>query len=154
MLPLINQLDDRIQLDIATGIPSEASDLFRQLWFDRMTSLVFSKTFDMLSSETNRHLLRRVQSALSLLRVLTPVPWLIHIAFKIRPRVWVLHDWFSMIAWAENQMRDRLSQVSTHLGSSSYHHSLVFGIHPPVARFLNVTHRAVMAIHGPRTLSV
>ncbi|KAL4862756.1 hypothetical protein BDV12DRAFT_202746 [Aspergillus spectabilis] len=87
--PLISQLDARIQFDIAAGKASEATDLFKQLWFDRMAALVFSKTFNMLLNQRNRYLLDRVQRALSVLRVLTPVPWLLHIAFQLRPRVWI-----------------------------------------------------------------
>lgn len=77
-----------------------------------MGDFVFSRPFNMLSQQEWHHIVALLQRALSLLGPLSPVPWLIHIAFKLFPRVWVLRDWFRMVSWCEGQMLDQL-KVST-----------------------------------------
>ncbi|EAW15346.1 cytochrome P450 [Aspergillus clavatus NRRL 1] len=108
ILAFIDQLDHCIEKDIAAGRVSEATDLFYWLGFDRMGDFIFSRTFDMLSRQAWHHIILLLQRALSILGPLSPVPWLIHIAFKLFPRVWVLRDWFNMMTWCEAQMRKRM----------------------------------------------
>lgn len=73
-----------------------------------MGDFIFSRTFNMLSRQEWHHIILLMQRALSLLGPLSPVPWFIHIAFKLFPRVWILKDWFRMVAWCEEQMLQRL----------------------------------------------
>jgi hypothetical protein len=82
--------------------------LFYWLGFDRMGDFIFSQTFNMLSRQEWHYIIVLMQRALSLLGPLSPVPWFIHIAFKLFPRVWILKDWFRMVAWCEEQMLKRL----------------------------------------------
>ncbi|KAL4799122.1 cytochrome P450 [Aspergillus venezuelensis] len=108
ILPLLAQLDARIQSDIETGQTTNATELCKQLWFDRMGALVLGKTFDMLLSPAHHYLISHVQRALSVLGILGPVTWLLHIAFRLMPAVWILGDWVGMINWAAGVMQRRL----------------------------------------------
>lgn len=108
ILPLIDQLENCINQDIGAGKVTEATDLFYWLGFDRMGDFIFSRTFNMLSRQEWHYIVLLMQRALSLLGPLSPVPWFIHIAFKLFPRVWILKDWFRMVAWCEEQMLKRL----------------------------------------------
>lgn len=108
IIPLIDQLEHCIETDIAAGQVTEMTDLFFWLGFDRMGDFIFSRTFNMLSHQEWHHIIVLLQRALSLLGPLSPVPWMVHIAFKLFPRVWILRDWFRMVAWCEGQMLDRM----------------------------------------------
>ncbi|KAJ5899378.1 hypothetical protein N7495_004122 [Penicillium taxi] len=109
LLPLLSQLENCIDTNISVGRVTEANDIFYWLGFDRMGDFVFSRTFNMLSQQQSHHIVLLLQRALSLLGPLSPIPWFIHIAFKLCPRVWILRDWYQMVAWCESQMLDRLS---------------------------------------------
>ena len=114
ILPLLSQLERCIDQDIDSKKVTEATDLIYWLGFDRMGDFVFSQTFNMLSRQEWHHIIMLMQRALSLLGPLSPVPWFIQIAFKVFPRVWILKDWFRMVAWCEEQMLRRLEvSVST-----------------------------------------
>lgn len=76
-----------------------------------MGDFVFNKPFNMLQDQKWHHIIVLLQRALSLLGPFSAVPWLIQIGFKLMPRVWILKDWFDMVAWCEKQMHERL-QVS------------------------------------------
>ncbi|KAI2794603.1 hypothetical protein POX_a01202 [Penicillium oxalicum] len=108
ILPLLSQLERCIDQDIDSKKVTEATDLIYWLGFDRMGDFVFSQTFNMLSRQEWHHIIMLMQRALSLLGPLSPVPWFIQIAFKVFPRVWILKDWFRMVAWCEEQMLRRL----------------------------------------------
>ncbi|KAF3389296.1 hypothetical protein F1880_003834 [Penicillium rolfsii] len=108
ILPLIDQLERCIDENIVVKKVTEATDLFYWLGFDRMGDFIFSRTFNMLARQEWHHIIVLMQRALSLLGPLSPVPWFIHIAFKLFPRVWILKDWFRMVAWCEEQMLQRL----------------------------------------------
>lgn len=107
-MPLVDQLEKCIDSDILANRVTDMRDLFFWLGFDRMGDFVFSRTFNMLSRQEWHHIIILMQRALSLLGPLSPVPWMIHIAFKLFPRVWILRDWFRMVAWCERQMLERL----------------------------------------------
>lgn len=108
IIPLVDQLEKCIDSDILANRVTDMRDLFFWLGFDRMGDFVFSRTFNMLSRQEWHHIIILMQRALSLLGPLSPVPWMIHIAFKLFPRVWILRDWFRMVAWCERQMLERL----------------------------------------------
>ncbi|KAE8151233.1 cytochrome P450 [Aspergillus avenaceus] len=108
ILPIIDQLDHCIQSDIAAGQASEVTDLFYWLGFDRMGDFIFCETFDMLAKKRWNHIIVLLQRALSILGPLGPVPWLVHIAFKLLPRVWIIKDWFDMVAWCEGRLQKRM----------------------------------------------
>ncbi|KAJ5125658.1 hypothetical protein N7526_007835 [Penicillium atrosanguineum] len=108
IIPLIDQLERCIDKDMHAGKPSDMRDMFFWLGFDRMGDFIFSRTFNMLSRGEWHHIILLLQRALSLLGPLSPLPWMVHIAFKLLPRVWILRDWFRMVSWCEGQMVDRL----------------------------------------------
>lgn len=108
IIPLIDQLERCIDKDMQVGKASDMRDMFFWLGFDRMGDFIFSRTFNMLSRGEWHHIILLLQRALSLLGPLSPLPWMVHIAFKLLPRVWILRDWFRMVSWCEGQMVDRL----------------------------------------------
>lgn len=73
-----------------------------------MGDFVFNNSFGMLQSQEWHHIIILLQRALSLLGPFSPVPWLVQLGFKLLPRVWILKDWFDMVAWCEKQMRKRI----------------------------------------------
>lgn len=87
---------------------SDVTDLFYWFGFDAMGDFVFNNSFGMLQSQEWHHIIILLQRALSLLGPFSPVPWLVQLGFKLLPRVWILKDWFDMVAWCEKQMRKRI----------------------------------------------
>lgn len=112
ILSLIDELDNCIQADIRAGRISEVSDFFHWLAFDRMGKFVLGKSFNMLTHQHWHHVILRLQKALSLLGPLSPVPWLVQIAFRLMPPVWLLKDWVAMVVWCESQLKQIQVRIS------------------------------------------
>ncbi|PWY82104.1 benzoate 4-monooxygenase cytochrome P450 [Aspergillus heteromorphus CBS 117.55] len=104
----LGQLDEIIEREAQTGQICEMTDLFYWFGFDAMGDFVFNKSFDMLHDQQWHHMIVILQRALDILGPLSPVPWLIQIAFKFFPNFWVIKYWFTMKAWCEEQMRERM----------------------------------------------
>ncbi|OJJ03893.1 hypothetical protein ASPVEDRAFT_136407 [Aspergillus versicolor CBS 583.65] len=104
-LSLIKQLDNCIQADIRTGRVSELSDFVYWFSFDRMASYVLGHSFNMLLEQQWHYIIVLLQRALSILGPLSPTPWLVQLAFRLGPRVWVIHDWFTMMEWCGGQLK-------------------------------------------------
>ncbi|GFP56517.1 cytochrome P450 monooxygenase nodW [Trichoderma asperellum] len=113
ILKYVDKLDQCIEVDAKSGKVTDMRNLLLWFGFDIMGEFVFSKSFGMLETRKWHHIIVRLQRALSLLGPLTPVPWLVHIAFDLAPRVSVLKEWFDIIAWCQSQMRDRLAHGSS-----------------------------------------
>lgn len=113
ILKYVDKLDQCIEADAKSGKATDMRNLLLWFGFDIMGEFVFSKSFGMLETQKWHHIIVRLQRALSLLGPLTPLPWLVHIAFDLAPRVSVLKDWFDIIAWCQSQMRDRLANGSS-----------------------------------------
>ncbi|RDW61829.1 cytochrome P450 [Aspergillus mulundensis] len=113
ILPSIEQLDACIKNNIATGKVSDVSDLLFWLTFDRMGEFVLGKSFDMLRNQEWHSIIVLLQKAMSILGPLGPTPWVVQIAFRLMPRVGVLRDWFTMVAWCEEQVRTLKIQPQT-----------------------------------------
>ncbi|KAJ5702262.1 hypothetical protein N7488_009810 [Penicillium malachiteum] len=108
LIPLIDELERCIDGDISAGKVSEMTDLLYWIGFDRMGDFIFSRTFNMLSQQEWHHIIVLLQRALSLLGPLSPLPWFLHICFKLFPRIWILKDWFRMVSWCERRLTERL----------------------------------------------
>ncbi|KAJ5090124.1 hypothetical protein N7532_008808 [Penicillium argentinense] len=146
ILPLLDELDGCIEADIAAGRPSNARNLFFWLGFDRMGDFIFSRTFNMLSRQEWHHIILLLQRALSLLGPLSPVPWLIHIAFKLLPRIWILNDWFRMVAWCESQMVNRLKTHADTGKARDVAHYLLEDVKEDYQQFPWLTGDGILAI--------
>jgi cytochrome P450 len=112
ILTHLDALTDAIDGSLLEGKPVRMRDMFYWLGFDVMSDFVFSKSFGMLNTQTWHHMVIRLQRALSLLGPASPAPWLIHIAFRVAPRVYQIGDWFGMAEWTHEQIRDRLEAGS------------------------------------------
>ncbi|KAJ5905858.1 uncharacterized protein N7473_002774 [Penicillium subrubescens] len=146
ILPLIDQLERCIDENIGSKKVTEATDLFYWLGFDRMGDFIFSRTFNMLSRQEWHHIILLMQRALSLLGPLSPVPWFIHIAFKLFPRVWILKDWFRMVAWCEEQMLQRLESPQDTSNVPDVAHYLLQDARDDPRRFPWLTGDSILAI--------
>ncbi|PYI08005.1 cytochrome P450 [Aspergillus sclerotiicarbonarius CBS 121057] len=104
-LSLIDQMDQCIQDDMAAGRSSNVTDLIYWLSFDRMAQFVLGRTFNMLTHPDWRFTVRTLKKALSILGPLSPTPWLVQIVLRLVPRVWILKDWFGMMALTEGELR-------------------------------------------------
>lgn len=76
--------------------------------FDAMGQFVFSTSFGMLHNRQMHYIIKRLQSALSLLGPLAPAPWLIQVGLHLLPRVGKVKDWYDSLDWCEQQMRRRI----------------------------------------------
>lgn len=74
-----------------------------------MGDFVFNQPFSMLEDTTLRHIIVRAYRAIGLLGPFGPVPWLVHIAFQLLPRVNRLADWYEMTSWCRRTMDQRLN---------------------------------------------
>ncbi|KUI68202.1 Tryprostatin B 6-hydroxylase [Cytospora mali] len=104
----VDRLDRRIKIDVDQGKPSNAKNLMYWFGFDAMGDFVFNYHFGMLETTTWHHFLVRSYRAVDLLGPFGPVPWLVHIAFKLLPRVNKLRDWYEMTSWCRQIMDQRL----------------------------------------------
>lgn len=112
ILKYIDQFDSCVEADATAQRSSNARDLFFWFGFDSMGDFVFNKSFNMLEVQRWHHIVILLQRALSLLGYFSPAPWLVQVGFKLFPRVWVLKDWFDMVDWCEEQMRERIEVLS------------------------------------------
>lgn len=108
----LDRLDHCVEADARSQTTSDVWNLFYWFGFDSMGDFAFNKSFGMLQNRQWHHIIVLLQRALSLLGILSPMPWIIQIGFKLAPRVGTLKDWFTMTAWCEQQMRERI-EVST-----------------------------------------
>ncbi|KAM0254291.1 hypothetical protein ACHAQJ_006931 [Trichoderma viride] len=115
ILKYVDKLDQCIEADAKSEKVTDMRNLLLWFGFDIMGEFVFSKSFGMLEKQEWHHIIVRLQRALSLLGPLSPVPWLIQIAFKLAPRISVLKDWFDTVAWCQSQMGERLADGSANL---------------------------------------
>lgn len=76
--------------------------------FDAMGDFVFNHTFGMLEAKKWHHVLERSYRAIELLGPFGPAPWMVHVGFKLLPRVSKLLDWHEMTTWCRQVMEQRL----------------------------------------------
>ncbi|KAK5993999.1 Cytochrome P450 monooxygenase FCK2 [Cladobotryum mycophilum] len=110
----LDELDRRIEIEAKAGHVSNAKNMFYWFAFDAMGDFVLGKPFGMQQNQEWHHIIVRMQSALSILGPLSPTPWMIHIGFKLAPRILQLRDWFDLEAWCRGQMSERLQDKSRH----------------------------------------
>ena len=119
ILDYIDQLDSCIEADAVAGRVSDVTNLLYRFSFDAMGDFVFNKSFGMLQNEEWHYVIKKLQSALSLLGPCSPVPWVVQLGFRLMPRVGVLKDWFDMVSWCEYQMRERIEVLrSAHVNEN------------------------------------
>ena len=94
--------------------PVNASAWFYWFTFDVMGEFAFARSFGMLEFERWHTVVVMLRKAMRLLGPLSPVLWLAQIGFNILPRFWVVRDWFAMLAWCRERMKERI-QVSPRL---------------------------------------
>ena len=88
--------------------PINVSAWFYWFTFDVMGEFAFARSFGMLESEKWHIAVVMLRKAMRLLGPLSPVPWLAQIGFNIFPWVWVVRDWFAMLAWCRERMKERI----------------------------------------------
>lgn len=99
---------------VQKGQPVNVSAWFYWFTFDVMGEFAFAKSFGMLESERWHIAVVMLRKAMRLLGPFSPVPWLAQIAFSMIPWFWVIRDWFAMLAWCRDRMKERI-QVSFRL---------------------------------------
>jgi tryprostatin B 6-hydroxylase len=104
----VDRLDRCIEMDVNQGKPSNAKNLMYWFGFDAMGDFVFNHPFGMLEATTWHHVMVRSYRAVELLGPFSPVPWLIHIAFQLLPRLSKLGDWHEMTSWCRLTMDQRI----------------------------------------------
>ncbi|CAN8097825.1 unnamed protein product [Discula destructiva] len=108
IFPHLDELVDLIDGDIRQGRPSTMREYIYWFGFDAMGQFVFSTSFGMLHNRQMHYIIKRLQSALSLLGPLAPAPWLIQVGLHLLPRVGKVKDWYDSLDWCEQQMRRRI----------------------------------------------
>ena len=76
--------------------------------FDVMGEFAFARSFGMLESERWHTAVVMLRKAMKLLGPFSPVPWLAQIAFSFLPWFWVVRDWFAMLDWCRERMKERI----------------------------------------------
>ncbi|PSS10965.1 hypothetical protein M430DRAFT_53504 [Amorphotheca resinae ATCC 22711] len=149
ILKYVDQLDVCIEQDVAAHRVSDVRNLFFWFGFDAMGDFVFNKPFNMLQDQKWHHIIVLLQRALSLLGPFSAVPWLIQIGFKLMPRVWILKDWFDMVAWCEKQMHERLQVPEDKLRVPDVAHYLMED-----AKTNNFRKESMMWLNGDSLLAI
>jgi len=90
MVKYLNQLDDCIEENAVAGRLTNIKDLLFGFCTDCMGDFVFNQPLGLLRNQKKKHIVKELNRALSLLGPLSPTPWLLHIAFKLLPRVGVM----------------------------------------------------------------
>jgi hypothetical protein len=104
----VDQLDRCIETDADQNQPSNAKNLMYWFGFDAMGDFVFNHPFGMLEGKKWHHIMKRSYRAIELLGPFGPAPWLVHIGFKMLPRLYKLRDWHEMTSWCRQLMEQRL----------------------------------------------
>ena len=105
----INDYGQQLERHIAAtvGQPINMSQWFYFFTFDVMGDFAFAKSFNMLQDEKWHYAVLMLRRALTLLGPLSPVPWLIQLAFSI-PIIPVVRDWWTMITFCADCMTERI----------------------------------------------
>ena len=92
----------------AKGRPVVVSDWFYWLSFDIMGKFAFGRSFRMLENEEWHSAILMLRNAMRLLGPLSSVPWLAQIGFAMLPRVSLIGDWYAMVDFCKDRMRERI----------------------------------------------
>lgn len=105
----VNTYGQQLENHIAAtaGQPVDVSKWFYFLTFDVMGDFAFARSFKMLEDERWHYAVLMLRRALTLLGPLSPVPWLIQLAFSI-PLIPIVRDWNTMIQWCSDRMTERI----------------------------------------------
>lgn len=76
-----------------------------------MGEFAFARSFEMLQNEKWHEAVILLRRAMTLLGPLSPVPWLAQIGFSLIPGLWVVRDWYTMMAWCKERMRERIAVI-------------------------------------------
>ncbi|KAI8633186.1 cytochrome P450 [Xylariaceae sp. FL1651] len=88
--------------------PVDLTDWFYWFTWDVMGEFAFARSFDMLKNEQWHFAPLLLRRAMRLLGPFSPVPWLAQIAFRIAPWMFIVRDWFAMLAWCRERMSERI----------------------------------------------
>lgn len=103
------QLERHIAVAASTGEPVNVSSWFYWFSFDVMGEFAFARSFEMLQNEKWHEAVILLRRAMTLLGPLSPVPWLAQIGFSLIPGLWVVRDWYTMMAWCKERMMERIA---------------------------------------------
>lgn len=106
------QLERHIAVAASTGEPVNVSSWFYWFSFDVMGEFAFARSFEMLQNEKWHEAVLLLRRAMTLLGPLSPVPWLAQIGFSLIPGLWVVRDWYTMMAWCKERMRERIAVIN------------------------------------------
>lgn len=106
--------DDRIfhsanELSIAfaqaAGAPVDITTWFQYFAFDVMGELGFGKSFHQVQNAKSHFQTDFLRKGMSILAIVTPVPWLYHLALSIPG---LTRDWQALLSWSVQQVKQRL----------------------------------------------
>ena len=103
----------------SNGVPVNVSNVFYWFGWDVMGSIIFAKDFGMLESQEWHIAIFMLRKAMKTLGLITPVPWLGHLAFGFLPFLSLIRSWFDMLKFCHHRMNERIEvsqKPHSHLG--------------------------------------
>jgi cytochrome P450 len=88
----------------------EMRDLMLWFSFDVMGELVFSTSFGMVRKREWHPIVRHVKEALHLVGLLSAVPWLMQIGFRLAPPVSIMRNWHKLVDYCKYTIRKRIER--------------------------------------------
>ena len=76
--------------------------------FDSMGEFAFNRDFGMMHRQEWHFAINLFRRALSIIGPFAPTIWLMKVGFAFVPWFWKIGDWFSMLAFCNQQMEARM----------------------------------------------
>ncbi|ETS81868.1 hypothetical protein PFICI_06870 [Pestalotiopsis fici W106-1] len=105
--------------------PCEMRDLLLWFSFDVMGELVFSTSFGMVRNKTWHPIVRHVKEGLHLIGLLSAVPWLTQIGFRLAPPVSIIRNWHGLVDYCKNIIHQRIEKNTNGQAGHDFMHYML-----------------------------
>lgn len=99
--------------------PVDIDEVMSWFSFDAMGEVLFGEDFNLMNSKVMHPAILHRDRALSMLGPIADAIWLAHLAFQFIPFYGRVKDWFRMVAFCDERMRERM-EVSNMVPKSVY----------------------------------
>ncbi|KAF7533848.1 hypothetical protein G7054_g6718 [Neopestalotiopsis clavispora] len=103
----------------------EMRDLMLWFSFDVMGELVFSTSFGMVQNREWHPIVRHVKEALHLVGLLSAVPWLMQIGFRLAPPVSIMRNWHKLVDYCKYTIQKRIERGNNGQAGHDFMHYML-----------------------------
>lgn len=100
-------------------------DLLMWFSFDAMGDLIFDTSFNMLRNRQWHPVVNHVKNGLHLIGLLSSIPWLTHIGFRLSPRIGMLRRWYELVDYCRDHIQRHSRDENWGTSASNFMHYML-----------------------------